>query len=443
MQEGGSPMNILIVSALADSSGLGVRLAGEGNTVRYYIHMDAEKETCDGILNKVDDWQEHVEWADLIIFDDVDQKEPGESAYQGGKWYEELREKYPDKAIIGGSSWASRLENDRMFGQEVLQACGVPVVPMYRFEDFDDAIAFVSQEGGAWALKTEGQMNRMLAHVSWEPEDMIEYLEWLSEHFDVLAPGHKPDFVLQRAVKGIELAVTAFFDGERFRPEVCYLNREIKRLQSGDYGPSTGQTGEVGIIVPNARLFQVVLKPLEGVLREYGYCQFIDVNTIITSPDTVVPLEFTARPGYPTIYSLIELADEPMGQMLHKLATRSAEPVRFYPGFVVTVVVATNKFPYIDPMNRFCYLRGVEKVGLRHVHLAAVKYEQGQLRGADDSGYLAVVTGRGRTIEEARRKAFGIVGRLEVVPFALVRDDVGGERFQREFETLRAWGWLA
>jgi phosphoribosylamine--glycine ligase len=281
-----------------------------------------------------------------------------------------------------------------------------------------------------------------LAHVSFDPEDMIEFLEWLDEHWQVLAPGHKPDFVLQQAVKGIELAVTCFFDGEKFRPETCYLNREIKRFMPGDYGPPTGQMGEVGIVIPNARLFQAVLKPLEGVLRENGYCQFIDVNCIVASPDTVVPLEFTARPGYPTIYSIIEAADEPIGQMLYKLATRSPEPIRFYPGFVVTVVVATNKFPYTDPLNRFCYLRGVEKTGLRHVHLAAVKWEKGQLRGADDSGYLAVVTGRGRTIEEARRKAFGIVEQLEVVPFALVRQDVGGECFQKEFEQLAHWGWL-
>ncbi|NPV89133.1 hypothetical protein HPY42_06505 [Coprothermobacteraceae bacterium] len=436
-------MNILIISALADSSGLGVRLKAEGHNVLYYIHMDAEKETCDGILDKVDDWREHVDWADLIIFDDVDQKEPGESAYQGGKWYEELRQKYPDKAIIGGSSWASKLENDRMFGQEVLQACGVPTVPMHRFEDFEDAIAFVSKEGGAWALKHNGQVNRALAHVSFDPEDMIEYLEWLDEHWNVLAPGHKPDFVLQQAIKGIELAVTCFFDGEKFREDTCYLNQERKRFMPGDEGPPTGQMGAVDIPVPNARLFQAVLKPTEPLFRENGVCQFVDVNCIIASPDTVVPLEWTVRPGYPTIYSMIEAADEPIGQMLYKLATRSPEPVRMYPGFVVTVVMATNKFPYTDPLNRFCYLRGVEKTGLRHVHLCAVKYEKGQLRGADDSGYLAVVTGRGRTIEEARRKAYSIVDQLEIVPFALYREDIGDERVQEEFRKLAEWGWLS
>lgn len=791
-------MNILIISALADSSGLGVRLKAEGHNVLYYIHSEAEKETCDGILDKVEDWREHVEESDMVIFDDVDQKEPGESAYQGGKWYEEMREKYLDKAIIGGSSWASKLENDRMFGQGVLQACAVPTVPMHRFTDFDDAIGFVSKEGGGWALKHNGQVNRALAHVSFDPEDMQEYLEWLDEHWQVLAPGHKPDFVLQQAIKGLELAVTCFFDGEKFRPETCYLNREIKRFMPGDYGPPTGQMGEVGIAIPNARLFQVMLKPLEGVLRENGFCQFIDVNCIVASPDTVVPLEFTCyddqteiltkegwkrfaelrvgelvatlnpdtgeleyrpvanviakpykgkmihftakdkkhsatdlcvtpdhsmwvrnihsdcfafvpaervaagggwytkrtalwkgidrevfvlpgyveehglgrhggtfpiehppveipmevwlrflglylaegsiagrdhivsisqpgakhaivremlkdlpwpvherpngvfeisstqlarylkplgkcnekyipaefkelsprylnilldalmigdgsqhkrtgqrvfyttsrrladdvqelmlktgrvgvvkkvrvrgtkmaingttyerrfdgycvsertvktdgyldkrlvnevdyegvvyccnvpphhliyarrngkpiwcgncRPGYPTIYSIIEAADEPIGEMLYKLATRSTDPVRLYPGFIVTVVVATNRFPYPDPLNRFCYLRGADRIGLRHVHLAAVKYEKDQLRGADDSGYLAVVTGRGRTIEEARRKAFGIVEQLEAVPFALVRNDVGAEQFQQEFAKLANWGWLS
>jgi len=436
-------MNILIISALADSSGLGVRLKAEGHNVLYYIHMDAEKETCDGILDKVDDWRPYVEESDLIIIDDVDQKEPGESAYQGGKWYEELREKYPDKAIIGGSSWASKLENDRMFGQEVLQACGVPTVPMHRFTDFEDAIAFVSKQGGGWALKTEGQMDRTLAHVSWEPEDMIEYLEWLDANWEMLQPGKQPAFVLQRAVKGIEFAVTAFFDGEKFREDCVYLNQEIKRLMPGDVGPSTGQMSEIGIVVPRARLFQTVLKPLEPVLREKGVTHFIDLNCIIASPDTVIPLEFTGpRFGYPTIYSLIELADEPIGQMLFKLATRSPEPVRLYPGFVATLVIGTNRFPFTHPLNRFCYVRGIEDVGLRHVHLAAVKWANGLLVGADDSGYLLVITGRGRTIEEATRKVYSIVDKIDVVPFKIYRNDIG-PKTAREFEILQSWGWLA
>jgi hypothetical protein len=43
----------------------------EGHDVKFYIHDSHEKEIADGFVPKTNDWQADVDWADLVVFDDV------------------------------------------------------------------------------------------------------------------------------------------------------------------------------------------------------------------------------------------------------------------------------------------------------------------------------------------------------------------------------------
>jgi phosphoribosylamine--glycine ligase len=434
----------LFVSCLGESVGLAIRLKAEGHEVLYYIHSNEEKDCGDGFLDKVDDWRKYVEEADVVFFDDVDQKQEGDSVYKSSAWSLEVREKYPEKLVIGGGHPdVGKLENDRMFAQSIMEQYGIPTVPMERFTSFADARKFVEENGGAWALKHNSQVDRDLAHVAKDPEDMIEFLNWLETNWNDLGNGQPVDFVLQQAVDGIEFAVTAFFDGSRFRDEACYLNQEEKKLLNHGNGPSTGQTGEIGLIVPNARLFRETLAKIEPFLLDKEYIGWADINCIITGPDQVVPLEFTiGRPGYPTLYSWCECLAEPVGNWLIRMAQQDIAPIQTRQGFNCTVVLATGTFPEQHPKrNRLAVVRGLEKVGLRHVWLGEVRWENGRVYGAGDVGYLAVVTGMGRTIPEAAVRVYDILDDIDVIPYKKIRTDIGVRAVQ-EFPVLKDWGWL-
>ena len=40
--------------------------------MRIYIKNEEDKDVYDGFLEKVADWKIHSDWADVIVFDDVD-----------------------------------------------------------------------------------------------------------------------------------------------------------------------------------------------------------------------------------------------------------------------------------------------------------------------------------------------------------------------------------
>src|SRR5690349_24131940 len=66
-----SPKNILFLSFEACAGDLAWRLKQEGYNVRFYVQSKSDRELYDGFLEKVDEWEPHKDWADLIIIDDV------------------------------------------------------------------------------------------------------------------------------------------------------------------------------------------------------------------------------------------------------------------------------------------------------------------------------------------------------------------------------------
>ena len=61
----------LFVSLDALISDIAWQVHREGNEVRYAIANEAEREIGDGFVDKVDNWEDHADWADVIVFDDV------------------------------------------------------------------------------------------------------------------------------------------------------------------------------------------------------------------------------------------------------------------------------------------------------------------------------------------------------------------------------------
>ncbi len=117
----------------------------EGHEVRYFIGDEEEKDIADGFVPKTDDWEKDVDWADVIVFDDT--LGQGEKAV-------ELRKR--GKAVVGGTPYTDRLEDDRSFGQEELKKAGVTIIPYKDFDNFDEAIAYVQENPTRYVIKPSG-----------------------------------------------------------------------------------------------------------------------------------------------------------------------------------------------------------------------------------------------------------------------------------------------
>jgi phosphoribosylamine--glycine ligase len=111
-----APKKFLFVSLSALISDIAWYISKEGHEVKYYIHEESEREIGNGFIAKIDNWENEVDWADVIVFDDV----LGQGAIA-----QELRKR--GKHVIGGTPYTDKLEDDRSFGQEELNKHGVNI----------------------------------------------------------------------------------------------------------------------------------------------------------------------------------------------------------------------------------------------------------------------------------------------------------------------------
>lgn len=432
-------LNILIVSALGETQGAALRLTLDGHDVKFYVHAADSQDIGQNLVPRVKDWRDHVPWADLVWFDDVEQSVVGRNRYGGGQWADLVRKL--GKPVVGGTALTDKLENDRMYGQKMCEQFGIDTVPMHRFTGFLAAERFVKQMGGGWAVKHQGQVDRNLNTVGFTPDEVMGFLRWSHRNWKTLAPGKEIDFVLQEAVKGVEIALTAFFNGTRFANSV-YLNQEYKKLMDGDKGPATGQMGEMGQVQDLPDIFSSTLGHLEPWLAAQGFNGWIDLNTIAT-PSKIVPLEFTPRPGYPTLWSTIEALEGDLVEMLLWMAGVWPIEPTFTHDYIANVLICSGTWPEPDDRkNRGLQVSGIKEQGVKHAHLLSVQLDNdGNIMSAGPAGNLVDVTARGQDVDTARKMAYEIADAIKVTPYKIQRTDIG-ENFEDDWTKLKSWSWI-
>ena len=416
------------------------RIKMEGNEVKFYIRDASEKEIGDGFVEKVDEWESHVDWADVIVFDDV---------LGMGTWAQELRQK--GKAVIGGTPYTDLLEDDREFGQNELKKYGINIIPNQNFTSFQDAITYVKQNPGRYVIKPSGEAQNLkgLLFVG-EEEDGKDVVQVLGEYNKALADVI-PSFQLQKRVTGVEMAIGAYFNGNKFL-EPVNVNFEHKKLFPGNLGPSTGEMGTAMFWTTSNRMFNKTLKKFEAKLREEQYVGYIDLNCIVNG-NGIYPLEFTARFGYPTIFIQSEGIVMPMGEFFSRLANGEDFRIKTKTGFQMGVRVVVPPFPYSDPetfnvrsKDSVIYFKNKIKTGselmrqFEGIHFEDVKQVNGEWLVTGKSGVVLTISGSGPTMKQTQQQTYSRVRSINI-PHMYYRTDIGNRWFE-DSDKLHNWGYL-
>jgi phosphoribosylamine--glycine ligase len=403
----------------------------EGHEVRYFIGDPEERDIADGFVPKTEDWEKDVDWADVIVFDDT--LGQGEKA-------RELRAR--GKAVVGGSPYTDRLEDDRSFGQEELKKAGVSIIPYREFDNFDEAIQHVTDSPGRYVIKPSGAAGnvkrRLFVGDEEDGGDVIRMLEAYKKAFS----DEIKVFQLQKRVVGVEVAVGAFHNGKNFVHPIN-VNFEHKKLFPGNSGPPTGEMGTTMFWSEPNRMFTETLEKMEARLTEENYVGYIDVNCIVNG-NGIYPLEFTSRFGYPTIFIQQEGMITPIGLFLWDLAHGNDPKLKVKSGFQVGVRIVMPPFPFDDDATFESFSKNAVIVFKRgtpeEVHIEDVKIIEGQWVVAGTSGVVLTVVGLGSTMKQAQAQCYSRVKNI-LIPNMYYRDDIG-ERWAEDSDRLHNWGYL-
>ncbi|MDP3901513.1 MAG: phosphoribosylglycinamide synthetase C domain-containing protein [bacterium] len=420
----------LFVSFESLSGDLAWQIKKEGHEVRVYIKNSEDQDVYDGFLEKVSDWKNQVDWADVIVFDDVG----------FGQYADKLRK--DGKLVVGGSVYTDQLEEDREFGQSEMKRLGLLTLPHWDFSSYDEALKFLQENPGRYVYKPSGFVSsewKGLLFIGVE-EDGKDLQEIIRSNQMILAKKVK-SFQLQKFSSGVEIAVGAFFNGKDFIYPLN-VNFEHKKLFPGDIGPFTGEMGTLMYWSGPNNIFKATLEKIGEEVKKAGYVGYIDINCIANARG-IYPLEFTCRFGYPTISVQAEGVINEWGEFFYALAGGQPYELKTKKGFQVGVVCAIPPFPYDDKSEMTIYKDLsilFKKPNLDGIHLGDVKMVEENWRIAGSTGYALVVTGSGNTVEDARKQAYGRIDNI-MLQNMYYRTDIG-LRWQEDSDKLQTWGYL-
>jgi len=425
-------MRLLIIDDGALALDVALRAMREGHQVKWYFHSTPRlAEIGKGLVERVDDWQPWLNWADLVYF-------PSNTKYL------RAAEQCQSKGIpfIGCTREQAAWETDRTVGDAVLRKAKIDTLPCKEFTDYDAAIRHVKKTLKRYVSKTGGE-NKSLSYVSKSPDDLIYMLNrW--KKADTL----KEAFILQDFVGGTEMAVSGWFGPGGWHRQF-EENWEFKKLMNGDLGCNTGEQGTVMRFVRKSKLADMMLRPLTPQLEAIGYCGNIDVNCIIDDKGKPWPLEFTMRSGWPSTNIQAALYNGDFIEWMMTLTQGKPFDLFSESKVAVGVVLSIPDYPYSHLTKKEVVgvpIFGITTRNWQNLHLCEcslgeVETCQGKEKLIVTAGdYILVATGTSATVQGAREAAYARLNGLTIPNSAMWRTDIG-RRLSRQLPELQAKGF--
>jgi len=312
-------------------------------------------------------------------------------------------------AVFGPDGEPAALEGSKAFAKEVMASAGIPTARAHVCHDADEAAAALDDFGPPYVVKDDGLAAGKGVVVT-------------SDRDEALAHAASCDrVVVEEYLDGPEVSLFGIADGTTVLP--MQPAQDFKRISDGDEGPNTGGMGAYTPLpwAPPGLVEEVratVLQPAIDELNRRGmpFTGLLYAGLALTAEGVRV-IEFNARFGDPETQPLLELLDEPLGELLLAAATgRLADrgPLRWRPGAAVAVVMAADGYPEsprtgqeIHGLDEAASLDGVA------VLQAGTAFDQ------DDPGTLVTSGGRvlavtavAGSLKAARAQAYAGVDRI-------------------------------
>ena len=299
-------------------------------------------------------------------------------------------------AVFGPSAAAAQIEGSKEFAKEVMRAAGVPTAET------------MSVARTPCAVKADGLTGGKGVFICRTQEELDSALHAVATFGD--------QFVIEELLEGEELSLFALVDGANVLP--LPESRDYSRVGDGDIGPNTGGMGSYSP-VPElsesqiAELVDSVHRPVveEMAARGTPFIGCLYAGLMLT-PDGPRVLEFNCRFGDPESQAILPRIEGDLAKALAAAAAGDLGEVELGVSDAATVSVALAAGGYPELRDAGSPIEGVEAAeadGALVFH-AGTASRDGRL--VTSGGRILNVTGIGKTLEEARARAYAACERI-------------------------------
>jgi len=340
--------------------------------------------------------------------------------------------------VFGPKRAGAQLEGSKIFTKQLLRKYHIPTADWRVFDDARHAELWFAEQQASWpvVLKADGLAAGKGVVIAEDRRAANEAVQRIMVRREFGDAGDK--LLVEECLVGEEISVLAITDGKT----LCTLEpaRDHKRVFDGDAGPNTGGMGAYSpspLWTPElqADIEARVLVPMLHALNREGieYRGVLYAGLMLTKDGPKV-LEFNCRFGDPETQVILPRLESDFVEIALKTAQGRLEELgglAFKADAALVVVLASGGYPGTYVKGRRIggleVAAAVEGVSLFH---AGTRKELGHWLTA--GGRVLGVTGVGRTMDEARQRAY----------LAAERITFEGIHFRRDIGVAReARGW--
>ncbi|GAB6991857.1 phosphoribosylamine--glycine ligase [Paenibacillus pini] len=312
--------------------------------------------------------------------------------------------------VYGPRKNAAEIEGSKTFMKDLLHKYHIPTAAYEKFDNYEAALSYLHAQQVPIVIKADGLAAGKGVTVAFSMEQAEQALHAIM--VDKVFGESGAQVVIEEFLKGQEMSILSFVDGETVRPMAAA--QDHKQVFDGDQGPNTGgmgtysplphinpsiiETAIENIIKPTAKAMVAEGRPFRGVLF---------AGLMIQPDGTPTTIEFNARFGDPeTQVVLPRLKSDLLEIFLASLdGTLADVEIEWSDEAAVCVVLASGGYPASYP-------KGLPIQGLTPTdgdkaivfHAGTAKNAQGEF--VTNGGRVLGVVGLGADIAEARKEAY-------------------------------------
>lgn len=330
-------------------------------------------------------------------------------------------------ATFGPTADAAIIEGSKVFSKDLMLKYNIPTAQYKVFDKAEDVIAYLKEKNEFPAvIKADGLALGKGVIIPENLEDAIAGVKEIME--DKIFGESGNNVVVEEFLTGPEVSVLAFTDGKCVKPMVSSMDH--KRALDGDKGLNTGGMGTVS---PNPyytdevakecmeKIFIPTINAMNSEGRTFKGCLYFGLMITPKGPKVI---EYNCRFGDPETQVVLPRLKTDIMDIFEAInkGTLSELDIEWSDEACACVIMASGGYPKSYP-------KGIEITGLDNGQLDGVTvYHAGTAikdsKLVTSGGRVLGVTALGNTLEEALKKSYDAVGKINFEN-AHYRKDIG------------------
>jgi phosphoribosylamine--glycine ligase len=330
--------------------------------------------------------------------------------------------------VFGPTRAAAELESSKVFSKRIMQKHRIPTAAFRIFQDAHDAHDYADKVAPPLVVKADGLAKGKGVIVCGSAGEAHEAIRDIMERKVFGKAGDQ--IVIEECLRGQEASILAISDGRTI--VLLEPAQDHKRIGEGDVGPNTGGMGAyspVPAVTPALRdeiERRVFIPTIHGMRREGRRYQGILYAGLMLTGSGPQVLEFNVRWGDPEAQPILMRMKSDLVPALMAAAggtLKESRQIEWDPRPAVCVVMASAGYP--GDYGKGKPISGLDEAGkLKDVMVFHAGTAASEGRVLTSAGRVLGVTAMGKTIAEARERAYDAVARIHF-DGAQFRRDIG------------------